>query len=110
MPDRFSKQTVPKYSFAEIFSKNTRSRIGNRVYRTIQFVLRDGKIVLVIGIVKQLWNNEALACDSNVKLGLEGGRVDDISLLLSLACEKDERIQQGLDEIRRKHGLPVAEE
>ena len=41
---------------------------------------------------------------------MEGGRVDDISLLLSLACEKDERIQQGLDEIRRKHGLPVAEE
>ena len=41
---------------------------------------------------------------------MEGRRVDDISLLLSLACEKDERIQQGLDEIRRKHGLPVAEE
>lgn len=41
---------------------------------------------------------------------MEGRRVDDISLLLSLECEKDERIQQGLDEIRRKHGLLVAEE
>ena len=38
----------------------------------MQFVLRDGKIVLVICIVKQLWNNEALACDSNGKLGLVG--------------------------------------
>ena len=56
----------------KFFQKNTRSRIGNRVYRAIQFVLRDGKIVLVIGIVKQLWNNEALACDSNGKLGLVG--------------------------------------
>lgn len=41
---------------------------------------------------------------------MEGGRVDDISLLLNLGCEKDERIQQGLDEIRRKHGLPIEEE
>lgn len=41
---------------------------------------------------------------------MEEGRVDDISLLLSLENEKDERIQQGLDEIRKKHGLPVAEE
>ena len=33
--------------------------------------------------------------------------VDDISLLLSLDNDPDERIQMGLDEIREKHGLPV---
>lgn len=32
--------------------------------------------------------------------------VDDISLLLSLSKETDERIQMGLDDIRRKYGLP----
>ena len=35
------------------------------------------------------------------------GRVDDISLLLSLDNDPDERIQMGLDEIREKHGLPI---
>ena len=55
------------------------------------------------GIVIEEWSYDCTPV-------MEGGRVDDISLLLSLACEKDERIQQGLDEIRRKHGLPVAEE
>ena len=35
--------------------------------------------------------------------------VDDISLLLSLDNDPDERIQMGLDEIREKHGLPVKE-
>ena len=39
----------------------------------------------------------------------EGGRVDDISLLLSLDNDPDERIQMGLDEIREKHGLPIKE-
>lgn len=37
----------------------------------------------------------------------DNGRVDDISLLLSLDNDPDERIQMGLDEIRGKHGLPV---
>ena len=36
-----------------------------------------------------------------------GRRVDDISLLLSLAYDPDERIQMGLDEIREKYGLPI---
>lgn len=34
-------------------------------------------------------------------------QVDDISLLLSLENDPDERIQAGLDEIRKKHGLPI---
>lgn len=37
-------------------------------------------------------------------------RVDDISLLLSLKDSKDERVQMGLDTIRKKHGLPIPEE
>ena len=37
----------------------------------------------------------------------DNGRVDDISLLLSLDNDPDERIQMGLDEIREKHGLPI---
>lgn len=36
-------------------------------------------------------------------------RVDDISLLLSLEKESDERIQMGLDKIRNKHGIPKIE-
>lgn len=34
-------------------------------------------------------------------------RVDDISLLLSLEHDPNERIQMSLDEIREKHKLPV---
>lgn len=37
----------------------------------------------------------------------QNGQVDDISLLLSLESDPDERIQMGLDEIREKHELPV---
>lgn len=37
----------------------------------------------------------------------ENGRVDDISLLVSLDSDPDERIQMGLDELREKHGLPI---
>ncbi len=40
----------------------------------------------------------------------DNGRVDDISLLLSLDNDPDERIQMGLDEIREKHGLPIKED
>lgn len=37
----------------------------------------------------------------------DGGRVDDISLLLSLDNDPDERIQIGLDEIRKRYELPI---
>ncbi len=40
----------------------------------------------------------------------DGGRVDDISLLLSLNDNNNERIQMGLDEIREKHQLPIKNE
>jgi predicted DNA-binding transcriptional regulator len=40
----------------------------------------------------------------------ENGHVDDISLIMSLEDERDERVQMCLDELRRKHGLPVAED
>lgn len=35
------------------------------------------------------------------------GRVDDLSLLLSLMSNEDERVQMGLDGIREKYGLPI---
>lgn len=38
------------------------------------------------------------------------GLVDDISLLLSLETNPNERIQMGLDEIRKKHQLPITNE
>lgn len=40
----------------------------------------------------------------------KSGRVDEISLLLSLETDTDERIQMGLDEIREKHELPVKQD
>lgn len=40
----------------------------------------------------------------------KSGRVDEISLLLSLETYHDERIQMGLDEIREKHQLPIKDE
>ena len=40
----------------------------------------------------------------------DNGRVDDISLLLSLDNDPDERVQMGLDEIKEKHGLPIKED
>ncbi len=38
------------------------------------------------------------------------GRVDDISLLLSLADSKNERVQMALDVLREKHKLPIQTE
>jgi hypothetical protein len=38
------------------------------------------------------------------------GCVDDISLLLSMDNDPNERVQTCLDEIRQKHGLPIKEE
>lgn len=43
----------------------------------------------------------------NPKLLSAYGIVDDISLLLSLAKNNDERVQMGLDEIRMKYGIPI---
>ena len=54
------------------------------------------------GSVVEVWSYDP-------ELLSEGGRVDDISLLLSLDNDPDERIQMGLDEIREKHGLPIKE-
>ena len=39
-----------------------------------------------------------------------GRTVDEISLLLTLQADPDERVQQALDGIRRRHALPVEEE
>ena len=38
------------------------------------------------------------------------GHVDDISLILSLEDNDDERVQAALDEIRKKHGLNISEQ
>lgn len=40
----------------------------------------------------------------------EDGRVDDISLLLSLEKDPDERVQMGLDILRKRHGLSMEDE
>lgn len=40
----------------------------------------------------------------------QGGQVDDISLLLSMDNNPNERVQMGLDEIREKHQLPIRDE
>ncbi len=55
------------------------------------------------GTILEVWNYDPSLFSKN-------GRVDDISLLLSLDSEPDERIQMGLDEIREKHGLPVKQD
>ncbi len=52
------------------------------------------------GSIIEIWNYDPA-------LFARDGRVDDISLLLSLESDPDERIQMGLDEIREKHKLPV---
>lgn len=52
------------------------------------------------GSVVEVWSYDPLLLAQN-------GHVDDISLLLSLEDDPDERIQMGLDEIREKHGLPI---
>lgn len=55
------------------------------------------------GTVLEVWSYDPSLLSKN-------GRVDDISLLLSLDSEPDERIQMGLDEIREKHELPVKQD
>ena len=52
------------------------------------------------GYVIEVWSYDPV-------LLAENERVDDISLLLSLQKDKNERIQMGLDEIRRAHELPI---
>lgn len=52
------------------------------------------------GTAIEVWGYDPLPLSSD-------SRVDDISLLLSLDNDPDERIQMGLDEIREKHGLPM---
>lgn len=55
------------------------------------------------GYILEVWSYDPT-------LFAQDGRVDDISLLLSLESDPDERIQMGLDEIREKHELPVKQE
>lgn len=52
------------------------------------------------GYIIEVWSYDPV-------LLTENGRVDDISLLLSLQKDGDERIQMGLDKIREAHGLPI---
>lgn len=55
------------------------------------------------GYVTEVWSYDPT-------LFADGGRVDDISLLLSLNNSSNERIQMGLDEIRERHQLPIKDE
>lgn len=55
------------------------------------------------GLIIEVWSYDPL-------LLAQDGRVDDISLLLNLEDDTDERIQMGLDEIREKHELPVKQD
>lgn len=52
------------------------------------------------GYIVEVWSYDPV-------LLAHGGRVDDISLLLSLENNPNERVQMGLDEIREKHELPI---
>jgi hypothetical protein len=52
------------------------------------------------GYAAEVWNY-------NPKPLSQRDTVDDISLLLSLMSSTDERVQMGLDEIRKKYGLPI---
>lgn len=52
------------------------------------------------GYIVEVWSYDPLSLAHD-------GRVDDISLLLSLETNPNERVQMGLDEIREKHELPI---
>lgn len=78
-----SKKTCPSISSDNLISKQEFEDFG--------------------GTVLEVWSYDPLLLSKN-------GRVDDISLLLSLDSEPDERIQMGLDEIREKHELPVKQD
>ena len=55
------------------------------------------------GYVFEVWSYDpAILADGNC--------ADDISLLLSMENDSNERVQMCLDEIRRRHGLPLKEE
>ena len=55
------------------------------------------------GHILEVWRYDPILLANN-------GRVDDISLLLSLEDNPNERIQMGLDDIREKHVLPIKHE
>lgn len=78
-----SKKTCPVISADDIISKQDFEDFG--------------------GTVLEVWNYDP-------SLLSKSGRVDEISLLLSLESNQDERIQMGLDEIREKHELPVKQD
>lgn len=78
-----SKKTCPSISSDNIISKRDFEDFG--------------------GTVLEIWSYDP-------SLLSKDGRVDDISLLLSLDSDPDERIQMGLDEIREKHELPVKQD
>lgn len=55
------------------------------------------------GSIVEIWSYDPLLLTQN-------DHVDDISLLLSLEDDTNERIQMGLDEIREKHELPIKQD
>ena len=55
------------------------------------------------GAVIEVWSYDPIILERD-------GCVDDISLLLSMDNDPNERVQTCLDEIRQKHGLPIKEE
>ena len=55
------------------------------------------------GAVIEVWSYDPTILERD-------GCVDDISLLLSMDNDPNERVQMCLDEIRQKHGLPIKEE
>ena len=65
-----------------------------------EYIISKGAFEDFGGAVIEVWSYAPELLSGN-------GRVDDISLLLSLDNDPDERIQMGLDEIREKHGLPI---
>ena len=66
----------------------------------VEYILSKQEFHDFGGYVIEVWSYDPL-------LLTHTGRVDDISLLLSLDSDSDERVQMGLDEIREKHELPI---
>lgn len=94
---RQSMISVKEQDGAVAVSKKTAAKIPADAICTEQYFGDFG------GAVFEVWSYDPAILAKN-------GCVDDISLLLSMDNDPDERIQMCLDEIREKHELPVKEE
>lgn len=69
----------------------------------VHFIITEQDFKDFGGYVIEVWCYDPSLLSHN-------GLADDISLLLSMESDPNERIQMGLDEIREKHELPIRDE